>query len=163
MAGVTGCTRTTTGTATTHIIPLLIEPGVADGRSGRLVVCNGPDAGRTNALYGSNPIGFELQVTLWGYNRTDPMANVYSKSSPSSIRGLQRHPAGATITDMYVGQWSDPDEGDSGDDFAGCDTSLSVAYVYNAVRLTMRMRIWIEAACSRVRLSAGTDVSGVAD
>jgi hypothetical protein len=112
--------------------PAVDEPGIADADQVVWFVCNDLNAGKTNALYGSNPIGFELQVTLWGYNRTDPLANVYFKKFTFIYKGTATTPANSTITDMYVGQWSDPDEGDSGDDFAGCDTSLSVAYVYNA-------------------------------
>ncbi len=33
---------------------------------------------------------------------------------------------------MYVAMWSDPDLGFSDDDFVGCDTTLSLGYVYNA-------------------------------
>ena len=32
---------------------------------------------------------------------------------------------------MYVAQWSDPDLGDYGNDFAGSDVDLSLGYVYN--------------------------------
>ena len=35
------------------------------------------------------------------------------------------------ITDMYIGLWDDPDLGDAGDDFVGCDTDLSLGYCYN--------------------------------
>ena len=107
------------------------EPGLADADQVIWFVCNDLNAGRTNALYGSNPIGFELQVTLWGYDRTDPLANVYFKKFTFIYKGTSTTAPGSTITDMYVGQWSDPDMGDAGDDFAGCDTSLSLVYVYN--------------------------------
>ena len=33
---------------------------------------------------------------------------------------------------MYFAQWSDPDLGDYGDDFAGADVDLSLGYVYNS-------------------------------
>jgi len=113
------------------------EPGIpgadVNGTADQVIwfVCNDLNAGKTNQLYGSNPIGLELQVTLWGYNRTDPLANVYFKKFTFIYKGTATTPAGSTITDMYVGQWSDPDMGDSGDDFAGCDTTLSLVYVYN--------------------------------
>ena len=107
------------------------EPGVADADQVIWFVCNDLNAGKTNALYGSNPIGMELQVTLWGYNRTDPLANVYFKKFTFIYKGTTSSQAGSTISDMYVGQWSDPDMGDAGDDFSGCDTTLSLGYVYN--------------------------------
>src|SRR5205814_7443722 len=37
-----------------------------------------------------------------------------------------------TLTNAYVSQWSDPDLGGATDDLVGCDTTLSVGYVYNA-------------------------------
>lgn len=111
--------------------PTVDEPGIADADQVVWFVCNDLNSGRTNALYGSNPIGLELQVTLWGYNRTDPLANVYFKKFTFIYKGTATTPSNATISDMYVSQWSDPDMGDAGDDYSGCDTSLSLGYVYN--------------------------------
>lgn len=112
--------------------PTVDEPGIADADQVVWFVCNDLNSGRTNALYGSNPIGLELQVTLWGYNRTDPLANVYFKKFTFIYKGTATTPSNATISDMYVSQWSDPDMGDAGDDYTGCDTTLSLGYVYNA-------------------------------
>jgi hypothetical protein len=111
--------------------PAVDEPGIADADQVVFFVCNDLNPGRTNALYGSNPIGLELQVTLWGYNRTDPLGNVYFKKFTFIYKGTSTSQANSRITDMYVGQWSDPDMGDAGDDFAGCDVSKSLVYVYN--------------------------------
>jgi len=108
------------------------EPGIANADQVIWFVCNDLNPGVTNALYGSNPIGLELQVTLWGYDRTDPLANVYFKKFTFIYKGTATAPSNATITDMYAGQWSDPDLGAFGDDFVGCDTVLSMAYVYNS-------------------------------
>jgi len=111
--------------------PDVDEPGVADADQVIWFVCNDLNSGLTNALSGSNPIGMELQVTLWGYNRTDPLANVFFKKFTFIYKGTATSAQGSTINDMYVCQWSDPDNGDSGDDFAGCDTTLSLVYAYN--------------------------------
>lgn len=108
------------------------EPGYADADQVIWFVCNDLNVGKTLQLYGSNPIGIELQVTLWAYNRTDPLANVYFKAFKFIYKGTATTPPGSSITDMYVAQWSDPDMGDFGDDYAGCDTTLSLVYVYNA-------------------------------
>ena len=108
------------------------EPGIADADQVIWFVCNDLNPGLSNALYGSNPIGLELQVTLWGYNRTDPLANVYFKKFTFIYKGTATTVANATITDMYACQWSDPDLGDFGDDYVGHDTTLSMAYVYNS-------------------------------
>ncbi|MEC8932841.1 MAG: hypothetical protein VYB08_15580, partial [Candidatus Latescibacterota bacterium] len=45
--------------------------------------------------------------------------------------GTATTPDDAVINDMYIAQWSDPDLGDFGDDFAGSDVELSLGYVYN--------------------------------
>ena len=42
-------------------------------------IINDLDAGATTALYGSQPIGLEVQVTLWAYARTDPLGDVIFK------------------------------------------------------------------------------------
>jgi hypothetical protein len=92
----------------------------------------------TTALYGSEPIGLECQVTLWGYKRTDAMGNCYFRRYRLINKG------GAVIDDsnnkgtfyidsMYVCQWSDPDLGEAGDDIVGCDTTVSLGFVYNGV------------------------------
>jgi hypothetical protein len=39
--------------------------------------------------------------------------------------------SGAKIDTMFLMQWADPDLGDAGDDFVGCDTSRGLGYVYN--------------------------------
>ena len=38
---------------------------------------------------------------------------------------------GNDIDDMYIGLWSDPDLGDAGDDFVGCDTTLGLGFCWN--------------------------------
>jgi hypothetical protein len=92
----------------------------------------------TTALYGSEPLGVECQVTLWGYKRTDAMGNCYFRRYRLINKG------GAVIDDsnnkgtffidsMYVCQWSDPDLGEAGDDIVGCDTTTSLGFVYNGV------------------------------
>ena len=35
------------------------------------------------------------------------------------------------IDDMYISLWDDPDLGYAGDDFVGCDTTLSLGFCYN--------------------------------
>ena len=92
----------------------------------------------TTALYGSEPIGLECQVTLWGYKKTDAMGNCYFRRFRLINKG------GAVIDDannkgtfyidsMYVCQWSDPDLGEAGDDVVGCDTTTSLGFVYNGI------------------------------
>ena len=54
---------------------------------------------------------------------------------------------------MYVSMWSDPDVGDSGDDYAGCDTVLSVSFAYNGkgqMRFTVGLPHLLLSTFSRV-------------
>ena len=101
-------------------------PGVAGADQTIWFVCNDTDPNQTQFMYGSLPMGIEQQVTVWGYNRTGALGNMlfrkYKIINKSNI----------TFEDMYVSMWNDPDLGDASDDFVGCDTLLSLAYVYNA-------------------------------
>lgn len=108
------------------------EPGIADGDQVVWFVINDLDVGATTALYGSPPIGLEVQVTLWAYARTDPLGNAIFKQVRMIYKGTATTPPDARIDSMYFAQWSDPDLGDFGDDFVGCDIPLSLGYVYNS-------------------------------
>jgi hypothetical protein len=39
--------------------------------------------------------------------------------------------SGAPVDSMFLVQWSDPDLGEAGDDFVGCDVARSLGFVYN--------------------------------
>jgi hypothetical protein len=117
------------------------EPGVGNDSPADQVlwmVYNDLDRSATLALYRSEPLGLEGQLTVWGYKRTDAMSNlhftrlriinkggVYLQSATSGVKGSYY------LDSVYISQWSDPDLGDSGDDLSGCDTSLSLGYCYN--------------------------------
>lgn len=119
------------------------EPGIAgadpNSPADQVVwtVFNDLDASTTLQLQGSEPLGLEIQVTLWGYKRTDALGNIYFRRVKLINKGgVDITNAGGTkgsfyINEMYVAQWSDPDLGNSGDDVAGCDVNLSLGYVYN--------------------------------
>lgn len=84
----------------------------------------------------SEPTGMEVQMTMWGYKRTDALGNIYFKKwrfinkggvdiDESGTKGIFH------LDSMYVCQWSDPDLGSFSDDLVGCDTVLSLGFVYN--------------------------------
>jgi hypothetical protein len=108
------------------------EPGYANGDQVVWLCVNDLDESQSANFYGNVPTGIELQVTLWAYKRADAMGNIIFKQFRMIYKGRSETPANATISDLYVCQWSDPDNGEAGDDFAGCDTTLSLGYVYNA-------------------------------
>jgi hypothetical protein len=82
--------------------------------------------------YGSPPIGIEVQQTFWAYAVSNPLSNVIFKKVNVVYAGLENTPASATIDDMYLVQWADPDIGQYTDDFAGCDPDLDLGYAYSS-------------------------------
>ena len=114
------------------------EPGLADADQVVWYVAN--DIAPGTSPWASPPIGMEMQSTFWGYNRTDALGNMVFKKFRLIYKGTKDTPANATIDNMYMCQWSDPDLGDSGDDFAGCDTNLSLGFVYNSKTLDKEYR-----------------------
>ena len=112
--------------------PDVDEPGVAGADQVAWFVVNDLDQGASQSLYGSNPIGLEAQMLFWAYARTDALGDVIFKKYTVIYKGTSATPDTARIEDMYFAQWSDPDLGDYGDDFAGSDVELSLGYVYNS-------------------------------
>ena len=89
-------------------------------------------------VYGADPIGIELQVTMWAYKfgASDPLGNMVFKKATMKYTGLPTgyndfDPTVAKLDTVYFTQWSDPDLGTYTDDYVGCDTDLSFGYVYN--------------------------------
>ncbi len=88
-------------------------------------VSNDLDTARTINLYGSYPLGIEQQTTVWGYKRYNILSNTIFKK----IRLINK---GSNLIDsMYISIWSDPDLGDVGDDYVGCDTTLDLGFCFN--------------------------------
>lgn len=101
-------------------------------------------------LYGSDPIGIELQITMWGYafGASDPLGNNIFKeakmkymglpaldSTQVGVSGFTGTSSDAILDSLYFTQWSDPDLGTYTDDYVGSDVDLSFGYVYNGNRL----------------------------
>ncbi len=106
-------------------------PGIAGADQVVWTVANDLDPALTAGLYGSPPIGLEMQLTLWGYHVDTPLKNVIFKRYRLIYKGIATTPANGVIDSMYICQWSDPDIGEAYDDLAGCDTTLSLGYAYN--------------------------------
>jgi hypothetical protein len=72
------------------------------------------------------PIGVEVHLTAWAYNRSDALGNtIYYKWQIINK-------SGQTLDQTYVCIWCDADVGNSGvDDWDGCDTTLGLGYTYN--------------------------------
>jgi hypothetical protein len=106
--------------------PTIDIPGVPGADQTIWFVCNDTDPNQTQFMYGSLPMGIEEQVTVWGYNRTGALGNMLFRKYKIINK------SNTSFDSMYVSMWNDPDLGDANDDFVGCDTSLSLTFVYNA-------------------------------
>jgi len=84
-------------------------------------------------LYGSNPIGIEVQISLWSYDSGEdtPLNNTIFKNVNLKYTGLVGTPNDAAIDSFYISQWSDPDLGVFTDDFVGVDVDRSLGFAYN--------------------------------
>ena len=98
-------------------------------------VYNDLDRTATLALYGSEPMGLEGQVTIWGHKSTGSLGNLHFKRLRLINKGGVDIGGGMRgwfyIDSMYISQWSDPDIGDSGNDVCGSDTTVNLGYGYN--------------------------------
>ncbi len=101
-------------------------PGVPGSDQTIWSVANDLNPGNTADLYGALPIGVEQQATYWAYNRTGALGSMIFRKYKLINK------SNAVFHDMYVSMWSDVDDGNATDDFAGCDTVLSLGYCYNA-------------------------------
>jgi len=108
--------------------PAIDIPGIPGADQTVWFVCNDLDPAQTDYMYGSLPMGIEEQVTVWGYKATGALGNMIFRK----FIIINKNPDQKPFTEMYVSMWSDIDDGDAGDDFAGCDTTLSLGYCYNA-------------------------------
>ncbi len=88
-----------------------------------------------NEAGNSAPLGLQIRQTTFAFDRTGALGNTIF------LRFEIIHPNLATATDdvyrttledMYVSLWADVDLGGAGDDLAGCDTTLSLGFTYNA-------------------------------
>ncbi len=102
------------------------EPGIAGADQVIWFAINDLDPGSTTNLYGSQPFGFEIQVTMWAYNQpSTTLGQIMFK------RYRLINKSGYTIDSMFVAQWSDPDVGNYTDDLVGSDPGRSLGYAYS--------------------------------
>ncbi|NOZ07998.1 MAG: hypothetical protein GXO91_03855, partial [FCB group bacterium] len=68
-------------------------------------VINDADVSTHANIFGTQPLGIEVRVTIWGYNRPDAFGDMMFVKIQAFNKG------GEDITDMYIGLWDDPDLG----------------------------------------------------
>jgi hypothetical protein len=108
------------------------EPGLGSADQVVWCVANDLSSTTTQALYGSSPIGIEMQLTCWAYNRIPNLKNVIFQRCRIIYKGTSQTPGTSIIDSMYLAKWVDPDIGNFNDDFVGYDKERTLAYAYNA-------------------------------
>jgi hypothetical protein len=87
--------------------------------------CNDSNVAQHSNVFGTSPMGVEVHIKVFGFNRADPMGNIMFIEWKFINKGTQ------AFDSCFVAQWDDPDLGDASDDLVGCDTTLSLGYCYN--------------------------------
>ncbi len=105
--------------------PTIDIPGVKGADQTIWYVANDLNSGNTTNLYGTNPVGMEMQATVWAYSQQGALGNMLFRKYLLINKGAD------SLKDMYVSQWSDIDDGNATDDYAGCDVTRSLGYTYN--------------------------------
>jgi len=75
--------------------------------------------------FGTSPLNVEIQTTMFGFDRPDVFGDMVF------LKQLIINKGSDDLVDTYMGLWSDPDLGNAGDDFVGCDVALGMGYVWN--------------------------------
>ncbi|MER3524362.1 MAG: hypothetical protein C4326_09915 [Ignavibacteria bacterium] len=120
------------------------EPGIAGADPNSpadqvvFTVYNDLNPSWTVSLYGSNPLGLEVQLTAWAYkpsksaergNIVSERVRIINKGGVDVGGGLKQT---LYLDSLFVAKWMDSDLGAFGDDLLGCDTLRQMAYTYNA-------------------------------
>ncbi|MFH0990732.1 MAG: T9SS type A sorting domain-containing protein [bacterium] len=106
--------------------PTVDIPGIPNADQTMWHVYNDTNEQTCFNFYAGYPIGLEIQRTIWGYNRQSALGNIIF------LRYKVFNKSGVKLDSTYMTMWADIDLGDATDDLAGCDTLLSMGYVYNA-------------------------------
>ncbi len=100
-------------------------PGLLGADQVLWFVVNDLDADRMLGLYGSLPVGLEMQVTKWAYRDSGAVGDAVFQ------RYILVNKSVTTMDSMFISYWMDVDVGDYTDDLVGCDSLLNLAYAYN--------------------------------
>lgn len=83
------------------------------------------DAGNIHSESMGDPIQMEVQVQAFAYATNDEINDMTFQRYKLINRAIE------SIDSTYFAMWVDPDLGCDIDDYVGCDTTRSLAYVYN--------------------------------
>ncbi|MFA7288319.1 MAG: T9SS type A sorting domain-containing protein [Melioribacteraceae bacterium] len=107
--------------------PEIDIPGVPGADQTIWFVCNDFDSVQTKNMSGSLPLGFEEQVTIWGYDSNTPLGNMLFRKYII----INKNPEHKPYSDLYLSYWCDADIGDGFDDQIGSDSTMNLGFMYN--------------------------------
>ncbi|HDP99817.1 MAG TPA: hypothetical protein ENN22_11630 [bacterium] len=88
-------------------------------------VMNDLDQNLHNGCYNTLPIGIELHLLVFGFDRSGALGNtIFSKYT---VINKGKH----DLQEAYIGAWADVDLGDANDDMIGFDLERGMSYCYN--------------------------------
>ena len=90
-------------------------------------VSNDFDTSTTKFMYGSDPMGLEVQCLTFAKDSSNGLKDAVFKKYKLINKGAD------LITDMYLSYWTDDDMGDANDDYVGVDTVLNLGYTWNGI------------------------------
>lgn len=119
------------------------EPGICgvdtDAPADQVIwlVANDYDIESVQGLYGSYPVGVEMQKTLWAYTSRSELDDVIFARVKLANKGgaitVDKATRGSLWLDsVFISQWADPDIGDSQNDVVGCDSLIDLVFAYNS-------------------------------
>ncbi len=87
-------------------------------------VMNDLDQNLHNGCYNTLPIGIELHLLVFAFDRSGALGNTMFIKYTLINKGKD------DLKDTYIGAWADVDNGDANDDLIGYDMDLGMSYCY---------------------------------
>ena len=87
-------------------------------------VMNDLDQNLHNGCYNTLPIGIELHLLVFGFDRSGALGNTIF------VKYIVINKGDNDLLDAYLGSWADIDNGDANDDLLGYDVELGMGYCY---------------------------------
>jgi len=85
---------------------------------------NDLDQSLHSGCYNTQPIGIELHLLIFAFDRSGPLGN------SMFIQYTIINKGDGDVQDCYIGSWSDVDNGDANDDLIGFDVTRGMSYCY---------------------------------
>ena len=113
--------------------PAVDIPGVPGADQTLWYVANDLNSTLTRNFAGADPLGIEIQCTIWAYHVNGTLGNtIFRKFRFINKSNTSENPSGIVFDSMYVSLFSDADISDYENDIAGSDSSLGLCYMYNS-------------------------------